>query len=196
MKFPVEPGQPRHDIAVTVEAPAWRNVVRGLGTEIATVVEHAARAVLASPGARDALSSPLRACEVSVVLADDATVEALNRKYRGSDRPTNVLAFAALEGSGPAPAAEAPLLLGDVVLAYETVAAEARTQGKPLGDHVAHLVVHGILHLLGYDHRAPAEAASMEAVEVAILAGLGIADPYAAGRAGSRAPRQSGEDRP
>ena len=94
------------------------------------------------------------------------------------DAPTNVLSFPAAASAPPAPGA--PLLLGDVVLAFETVAAEAAAQGKPLADHLAHLVVHGVLHLLGFDHEADAEAERMEALETRLLAGLGIADPYRA----------------
>lgn len=115
--------------------------------------------------------------EFSVVLADDPFVRELNQKFRGIDAPTNVLAFPV---AGPQPAAgEAPVQLGDIVVAYETVAAEARAQGKTLADHVAHLVVHGTLHLLGYDHRSDVEAGHMERLEIGALAGLGIGDPYA-----------------
>lgn len=119
--------------------------------------------------------------EISVVLADDATVRALNRDYRGRDAATNVLAFPGLEmigGRAPAPVA-GPALLGDVVLARETVGREAAAQGKSLADHVRHLVVHGVLHLLGFDHDTDAAASDMETREIVILAGLGIADPYA-----------------
>jgi probable rRNA maturation factor len=112
---------------------------------------------------------------LSLVLADDATLRALNRRWRAQDKPTNVLSFAA-QGEETPP--DAPLLLGDVVLAFETVAREAAAQGKPLGDHLRHLVVHGVLHLLGHDHERREEAALMEALETRILAGLGVADPY------------------
>jgi probable rRNA maturation factor len=122
------------------------------------------------------LSLPVRT-EFGISLADDAAQRRLNRDYRGRDRPTNVLAFPAWATGDRVPA-EAPLLLGDVVLAFETVAREARRQNKPLADHLRHLVVHGVLHLLGYDHRAPDEAAIMESLETAILRGLGLPDPY------------------
>jgi probable rRNA maturation factor len=114
--------------------------------------------------------------EVSVALADDAMMHKLNRDYRGKDMPTNVLAFPA-EDSGAAGRAR---LLGDVVLAFETVQREAAERSKPLADHVSHLVVHGMLHLLGCDHETDAHAAAMEALEIAILNGLGVANPYAA----------------
>ncbi|HKW53931.1 MAG TPA: rRNA maturation RNase YbeY [Stellaceae bacterium] len=113
--------------------------------------------------------------ELSIVLGDDALVQALNRQWRGLDKPTNVLSFpVALVALPPG----APRLLGDIVLAFETLAAEATAQGKPLAHHLRHLVVHGVLHLVGFDHEAAGEAARMEALEVAVLAGLGVPDPY------------------
>ncbi len=115
--------------------------------------------------------------EIGISLADDAAQQRLNRDWRGIDRPTNVLAFPSWEPGAPI-AAEAPLLLGDVALAFETVAREAAAQGKPLADHLSHLVVHGVLHLLGYDHATEAEAVAMEALETTILASLGVPDPY------------------
>ncbi|GLK81611.1 rRNA maturation RNase YbeY [Methylopila turkensis] len=113
--------------------------------------------------------------ELAVTLADDARVRALNAEWREKDKPTNVLTFPAFE---PDEMADAPML-GDVVLAFETVAAEARDEGKPLADHVSHLVVHGVLHLFGYDHIEDEEAEEMEALETRALARLGVADPYA-----------------
>jgi probable rRNA maturation factor len=129
--------------------------------------------------ARPRLGKSPAGIEISVVLASDAFVKALNRDYRGRDKPTNVLAFAALDGARPSAPRGAPLLLGDVVIAFETVAAEAKAQGKTLADHLRHLVIHGTLHLLGHDHATDAEAAAMERLEVDALAGLGVADPYA-----------------
>jgi len=116
------------------------------------------------------------AVELSLVLADDAMVAQLNRQWRGRSGPTNVLAFASEERASP----PAPLLLGDVVLAYETVTREAKDQGKPLADHFRHLVIHGVLHLLGYDHEAAGPARRMERIETRVLATLGVADPYEA----------------
>jgi len=110
--------------------------------------------------------------ELSLALADDATVQGLNRDYRAKDKPTNVLSF---------PAAHGPLL-GDVIVAHETLMREAVEEGIPAADHLAHLTIHGLLHLLGYDHETEADALRMEALETSILAGLGIADPHAAGR--------------
>lgn len=114
---------------------------------------------------------------VDVSLADDQTQHALNRTWRGNDTSTNVLAFRAADPETPVPTG-APLLLGDVVLAFETVNREAMEQRKPLADHLRHLIVHGVLHLLGYDHVDERDAAAMEAREIAILNELGVPNPY------------------
>jgi len=113
---------------------------------------------------------------MAIALASDAAVRVLNRDFRGKDKPTNVLSFPA---DARATAPGAPHFLGDIVLARQTVAREAQTQGKRLADHLTHLVIHGTLHLLGYDHEVDAEAVRMERLEVRILAGLGVRDPYA-----------------
>jgi probable rRNA maturation factor len=108
---------------------------------------------------------------VTLLLTDDETVAALNERFRGKAGPTNVLSF---------PAPDNPEdHLGDIVLAYGVCAREAAEQGKPLAHHLQHLVAHGVLHLLGYDHLTEAEAEEMEALERRILAGLGVPDPYA-----------------
>lgn len=112
---------------------------------------------------------------LSVLLTDDDTVQKLNRDWRGKDSPTNVLSFPA---EMPAIPGE-PDFLGDIALARETCEREAALDGKPLDDHLKHLVVHGVLHLLGYDHLDKAEAEEMESTETRILAGLGVPDPYA-----------------
>jgi probable rRNA maturation factor len=111
--------------------------------------------------------------EVSVLLADDPAVRALNRDWRGLDEPTNVLSFPA---APPAPGS--PKLLGDIAIAYETLVREADEEGKPVLHHLAHLVVHGYLHLMGYDHQTDSEAEAMEALEREILQALRIPDPY------------------
>ena len=113
--------------------------------------------------------------ELGILLTDDSEQRRLNRDFRGKDAPTNVLSFPAHDGNA---APGVPLLLGDVVLAYETVAREAAERGWPLGDRLRHLVVHGTLHLLGWDHENETEAAAMELLETAILAKLGVSDPY------------------
>jgi probable rRNA maturation factor len=115
--------------------------------------------------------------ELSITLADAAEQQRLNADYRGQNKPTNVLAFPAWDAKTPVPSG-APLLLGDVVLAFETVAREAADQEKPLGHHLGHLVVHGVLHLLGFDHLTAIEAVTMESLETSILAKLGVPDPY------------------
>ena len=111
--------------------------------------------------------------ELCLRLTDDAEVQELNARWRGLDRPTNVLSFPA----APAKLAAAAPVLGDIVLAYETVAREA--SDTPLADHYRHLVAHGFLHLIGYDHQTDEEAKRMEDLERRILARLGVADPYA-----------------
>lgn len=120
--------------------------------------------------------------EISVRLSDDEEIQRLNRDYRGKDKPTNILSFPMLEPAqvGPALARhDMDLLLGDMALAFETTAREAQEKGIALADHVAHLLVHGTLHLLGHDHQDDSSADAMEALETRILAGLGISNPYA-----------------
>jgi probable rRNA maturation factor len=114
--------------------------------------------------------------EISVVLSDDEHIRELNKHHRGMDKPTNVLSFPAARTKAPA---GGPRMLGDIVIAFETVEREAREEGKPIENHLSHLVVHGVLHLLGYDHEDDEEAEMMEARERQILAKLGIPDPYA-----------------
>ena len=135
--------------------------------------------MLAEAAARLALrgAEAPAAAIADITLADDAEQRRLNRTWRGKDAPTNVLAFPAADPDMPVPSG-APLLLGDVVLAFETVRREAVEQNKPFADHLRHLVVHGVLHLLGYDHENAAEAAIMEGREIAILAELGVPNPY------------------
>jgi len=110
--------------------------------------------------------------EVSLLFCDDARIRVLNAQFRGLDKPTNVLSF-----PGPEPI-ETAHVLGDIAIAYETVAREAEEQGKPLRHHLCHMIVHGFLHLLGYDHQTDEEAEAMEADEARVLQRMGIADPY------------------
>jgi probable rRNA maturation factor len=146
-------------IEVEVEDEAWTRAL----PDVAAVAERAAAAALATGADAGDL-------DVSILLADDASVRDLNARFRGKDKPTNVLSF-------PAPDFARPHL-GDVALAYGVCADEAETQGKSLADHLAHLTVHGVLHLLGWDHEAEAQAEAMEAMERRILETLGVADPY------------------
>ncbi|MEE9315368.1 MAG: rRNA maturation RNase YbeY [Rhizobiaceae bacterium] len=111
--------------------------------------------------------------EVSLLFTDDAQMQSLNKDWREQDKPTNVLSFAANEGDGP----DTPLL-GDIILAFETVKREADEQRKPFEHHLTHLIIHGFLHLLGYDHIDDDEAEQMELLETKLLAGLEISDPY------------------
>jgi probable rRNA maturation factor len=115
-------------------------------------------------------------CELSVRIVDAGEMRELNRVYRGKDRPTNVLSFPAGEQAGMPP--DAGHILGDLAICAPVLHAEALAQHKRPRDHWAHIVVHGTLHLLGYDHEDPADAAEMEALEIRILAALGVDDPY------------------
>ncbi len=169
---------PRISVAVTLLDPDWPRAVPA----VEDLARQAVAAAIAVSGAA-ARALAARDAEVSLVLADDATLRRYNRDYRGIDKPTNVLAFAAADAprAPGAPEAEGPLLLGDVLLARETLAREAGEQGKRPADHLCHLVVHGVLHLLGQDHQSAGEAQIMERLEVTALGRLGVADPYAAG---------------
>jgi probable rRNA maturation factor len=117
--------------------------------------------------------------ELAVMLTDDAGIRTLNSNWRGIDKPTNVLSFPALPPSGPRGPDEAPRMLGDIAIAYETTRREADDEQKPFDHHLSHLAVHGFLHLIGYDHETDDDAEAMEALEREILSQLGIADPYA-----------------
>jgi probable rRNA maturation factor len=121
--------------------------------------------------------------EVAVRLSDDAEVHKLNAQYRHKDQPTNVLSFPMVQPDlieGLANSDDGEVLLGDIILAYETVAREAGEKSLSVEDHAAHLIVHGVLHLLGYDHGDDVQGTHMESIETAALARLGLADPYAA----------------
>ena len=152
-------------VEVTVACDAWLDEC----PDAAAIAANAAQAALL-----DAIGTARLI--VDVTLTDDAEQQRLNSTYRGKDMPTNVLAFP--QGAAGDVRPDAPPLLGDVVLAFETVRREAVEQNKPLANHLRHLVVHGVLHLLGFDHENAADAAAMEAREIKILAGLGVPDPY------------------
>lgn len=166
-------------VDVIVESGGWS---AGL-PDIESLVHRVAQAAISA--AQDAPGN----AELSVLLSDDANLRRLNRDYRDSDAATNVLAFRNDDPAGgpvSGPLADTrPVLLGDVVIAFETAAREAADQKKPLSHHVSHLLVHGVLHLLGYDHDEATAANDMEDLERAILAGLGIPDPY-----GERGPNE------
>ena len=116
--------------------------------------------------------------ELAVMLTDDAGIRTLNKNWRGIDRPTNVLSFPAIQPSSGIEPDDAPRMLGDIAIAYETVRREADDEEKPFAHHLSHLAVHGFLHLVGYDHEADGDADAMEALERDVLARLGIPDPY------------------
>lgn len=166
---------PRADVSLQVADPRWRD---GLADVEALVTRAAAAAMaVADPEPED------RPFEISILLSDDAAVRTLNRDYRDLDKPTNVLSFPARDDDRETDvfAEHDTVLLGDIVVAFETTMREAEAEGKGAGDHLAHLVVHGVLHLLGLDHEDDAEAEEMERLEVRALGGLGIPDPYADG---------------
>ncbi len=146
-------------VEVEVEDEAWTAAL----PEAERLARRAAEAALGEARAAD---------EVTVLLADDAAVRALNARFRGRDAATNVLSFPAAPSAAPH--------LGDVALAHGVCAREAADQGKPLAHHLQHLVVHGVLHLLSFDHESDAEAEEMEALERTVLAKLGVSDPYGA----------------
>lgn len=149
-------------IDVRVDREAWK---AALGADPVRFARRVLRACAAAEGADG---------DVSVAFSDDETVAALNGQWRGKDKPTNVLSFPTAGGGD----------LGDIILALETVETEADAQGKTIAAHAAHLLTHGFLHLLGYDHEQDAEAEDMEAREREIMAALGFADPYAETRHG------------
>lgn len=142
-------------IEVEVEDATWTSAV----PNAPAVVERAATAALGTVEGN-----------LVILLTTDQVVHQLNQRFRDKDRPTNVLSFPAAESAFPH--------LGDVVLAFDVCTEEAKAQGKSLADHLSHLTVHGVLHLLGRDHEDEREAEEMEAEERSILASLGVADPY------------------
>jgi probable rRNA maturation factor len=117
--------------------------------------------------------------ELAVMLTDDSGIRTLNSNWRGIDKPTNVLSFPALQPTGAGAPDDAPRMLGDIAIAFETTRKEADDEQKPFDHHLSHLAVHGFLHLIGYDHEKDDDAEAMESLEQEILAQLGIPDPYA-----------------
>lgn len=146
-------------IDVIAESDLWKKAEDA--ARIAKRAVTAAAAMLSTPPA-----------ELAIVLTDDSAIRSLNRAWRGVDAATNVLSFPTRRAGGK------PTLIGDIVLAYETIAREAHAQRKPFAHHVAHLAVHGFLHLLGHDHARAADAKRMERIECDVLRHLAIPDPY------------------
>lgn len=165
----IETGNGEIVVFAEIAGPAWR----AADIALEDTVTAAARAAVAGAG----IPFP-RGAELGIRLTDDAEIRCLNREWRDRDTATNVLAFALNDTAAPGADEGAPAVLGDIVIAYETCAGEARDQDKPLADHLSHLVVHGALHLLGFDHEDAADAEAMEALERAVLDGLGVPDPY------------------
>ena len=175
------PPQVAPAIDIMVDSPLWK-AQRGVKAVLQQAIGEAAAMVATSGG------------ELAIVLTDDSAIRALNRVWRGKDQPTNVLSFPAnapayflpgtpgrVGGASSRRAGEPQgrvRLLGDIVIAYETMAREAKAEGRPFRHHLAHLAVHGFLHLVGHDHAADAEADAMEALEIAVLARLDVPNPY------------------
>ena len=161
-------------LALEIEDPCWTAIL----PNVAELLEKAIALALAEVDDRS------RTIEVGVRLVDDGTIQGLNRDWRGRDKPTNVLSFPL---GDPAPVGDPaligdpnwPWLIGDIVMSFDTMKAEAERDGKPLEHHVVHLAIHAALHLIGHDHEDEAEAEAMEAAEIKLLAGLGIPNPYA-----------------
>jgi len=152
-------------VDLTVDAGEWPPE-----DELAAIVARATQATVSELGIR-----PPEGCELGVLFTDDDSIAALNGQWRDKDKPTNVLSF---PSGMPSAAGQLPPLLGDIVLASQTINAEAALDAKPFEHHLSHLIVHGLLHLLGHDHEDDAEADAMEALERRVLARLAIPDPY------------------
>ncbi|WP_052194491.1 rRNA maturation RNase YbeY [Aureimonas altamirensis] len=160
-------GYPSVDLILSVEDADWNSIL----PDAAQLAVEAVGAALAGAGMMPGLVT-----EVGVTLADDTMLRDLNGQWRGKDKPTNILSFPIVQlAPGDTPGAMA----GDLVLARQTLEREALRDGKSLADHFRHLVIHGMLHLLGYDHEEAEEAEQMERLEVLVLSTLAIADPYA-----------------
>jgi probable rRNA maturation factor len=157
--------KPSKFIEVMVQSPRWKKQPRA-----ATIVRNAVQAAAKATSTRAALA---------IVLTDDSAIRTLNREWRGFDKPTNVLSFPAAQSGAGRGRNSLGRSLGDVIIAFQTVAREAADEDKAFKHHLAHLAVHGFLHLLGYDHETDRDARKMERLEVEILARLGVPDPYA-----------------
>jgi probable rRNA maturation factor len=161
--------EPAPLVGAEVDDPRWQAV------EIGALAERAARAALTAIGRDPDLH------EIGLLACDDARMAKLNGEFRGKGQPTNVLSWPAFEGEvprNPGLPGEGPLFIGDIALGFDTCAREAEEAGIPLADHAAHLVVHGVLHLLGHDHLEDDEAETMEEIETKVLASMGVANPY------------------
>ncbi|OHC74034.1 MAG: rRNA maturation RNase YbeY [Rhodospirillales bacterium RIFCSPLOWO2_12_FULL_58_28] len=160
------------EIDISILCPAW--------VEALPSVEGLCRRAALAAFYGEARNNGETPVEASLVLADDDFIRPLNKKYRGQDKPTNVLSFAFRESNDASPGhpEQTPEMLGDIVLAFETANSEASAGDKSLADHLSHLIVHGMLHLLGYDHKTAPQARVMERLETRALARIDIAAPY------------------
>lgn len=166
---------------IVIDHHAWDAIdLKTLATQACTTTLHT-------------LNLPPDACEVTILACDDARITALNAAHRDKPSATNVLSWPAEERGAqtpggtphaPTPDPDGALALGDIALAFEICAAEAAAAGKPMTQHTTHLIVHGLLHLLGYDHETDADAALMEGLEIEILGKMGLDDPYRTSQAG------------
>src|SRR3984957_20118108 len=158
---------------VLIVADGWR------AEPDAEAVIHRAIAAAAETVHAESGEAGFGEAELAVMLTDDAGIRTLNSNWRGIDKPTNVLSFPALQPTGAGGPDEAPRMLGDIAIAYQTTRKEADDEQKPFDHHLSHLAVHGFLHLMGYDHETDDDAEAMEGLEQEILAQLGIPNPYA-----------------
>lgn len=156
------------EILLDIEDERWQSVLPDVEMFTHRVLQSAAGKGMLDP-------FHARIFEVSILLTDDAAMQVLNRNFRGKDKPTNVLSFPGFEELDKDVEVA---MLGDIALGFETLQREAAEQGKALKDHYAHLLLHGFLHLLGYDHEDEDEAKAMEAIEISLLQQLGIGNPY------------------
>jgi probable rRNA maturation factor len=181
----LEDPEPALAVDILIESEAWRmlpeaehTVRRAIAFAATSPRPHSGSCGEDARGPGRMTSGHHRNAELSVLLCDDKTIARLNAQWRGQQKPTNVLSFPAPPPQGAVPDERIPL--GDIAIAYETLTREAEENRKTVSDHLSHLVVHGFLHLLGYDHHMHDEAEQMERLERDILARIGVADPYAA----------------
>ncbi len=155
------------DLQITIDSDGWPQEVR-----LRDIVSRAVRAVFEKTGARSS-----SATELSLLFTDDEAIRSINQQWRGIDKPTNVLSFPAEVSVNPV---ALPTVLGDIVFGQQTVCREAEVENKLFEHHLSHLVVHGLLHIFGYDHEQEADAEAMETLERQILEALAVPDPYSA----------------
>jgi probable rRNA maturation factor len=162
------------DTLITLEDEAWESLFPDLETYALTCCQAAIEAT--------SLGSVVASCEISLLFTNDTHIQELNRDYRKKDKPTDVLSFPSYElkvGKYNELSREPePVMLGDVIVSRETLMRDAEDEGKTPRTHLAHLLIHGVLHLLGYDHEEESEAETMEKLEIAILGAMGIKNPY------------------